>query len=88
MIRRVGEMLVDEHDAQSLAPQGDDARREQLRAAAVHLTAVVAFLDAEVADTDDARQDALAKEVAGVEGLTEAQVKAVLKAADAAKKGE
>lgn len=83
-IRRDGDLLVDEHDAQTFATVGDVDRLGQLRAAAEHLAAVVAYLDAEVADTDDARQDALAKDVAGIEGLTEAQVKAVLKAASAA----
>jgi hypothetical protein len=85
-IRRDGDLLVDEHDAQTFAPVGDGERRGQLRAAAEHLVAAVAYLDGEVAaaDTDEARQDAIAKDVAGVEGLTEAQVKAVLKAASAA----
>ena len=65
-------------------------RRDQLRSAAEHLIAVVEFLDAEEADTEESRQDALAKQLAeaGVQGLSEEQLKAVLAAAADADKAK
>ena len=82
-ITRDGDLLVDDDDARTFAPWGDGDRREQLRSAAEHLSSVVAFLDAEAADADDARRAELAAQVE-VEGLTEGQVRAVLAAAAAA----
>lgn len=89
-ITRDGDILVDENSARTLAPAGDGPRREQLRTAAAHLTAVVAFLDAEEADTEEARRDEMAKQLAeqGIEGLSEEQLKAVLAAAADASKAK